>query len=365
MIPESLRGKPGIWDGTNDDLANFIQYCNNNPYEILFIHVVDRSTLVFLDLELGHNTSGQITYKTHFKPTAGNSYVHAKSGHHKRWIRNIPEGQFGRLRRTCSELTDYITLGGVLKKKFVEKGYDEKNIEEIFQRHRIKKLPENKVVDNTYKISFCTQYNEEAGKIKKILDKHWSILMEDPVLREHLPTKPTIIYKKPRTIRNIVAPTRLKQNTTKTKECWLGDRKGNYRCGISKCGKCKYIDCKKKEVETEEERIPIKRFITCSTEFVIYAIVCPCKKIYVGRTSRKLRTRFGEHRRNMKNKNKSITNKIQEDNTQKTKKGREYEHTLSRHYRIHHGSTIGETKLFGLEAIAPMNDKGLRHKKRK
>ena len=39
---------------------------------------------------------------------------------------------------------------------------------------------------------------------------------------------------------------------------------------------------------------------TCSSSEVIYCLICPCNKYYVGQTSRKLRLRLNEHRSNIK-----------------------------------------------------------------
>lgn len=80
--------------------------------------------------------------------------------------------------------------------------------------------------------------------------------MEDPNFKEKLPSKPTIIYKRPKTIRNIIAPSKIKpSNDIKIKKSWLGDLKGNYRCGSSKCGTCRFLDHKRKEIETDDDAV--------------------------------------------------------------------------------------------------------------
>lgn len=105
------------------DLNKFLKYCNSKPFGITFTHVVDDTSLIFLDLDLRIDEEGMILSKTHFKPSAGNCYLHAKSHHHPKWIRNIPYGQFCRQKRTCTKKGDYEKQKSILKNKFLEKGY--------------------------------------------------------------------------------------------------------------------------------------------------------------------------------------------------------------------------------------------------
>lgn len=71
-----------IWNGTDEELEGF------------FTHMIDEKSLVILDLELQADDDGGIYSRTHFKPSAGNSYLYACCHHHPRWIRNVPFGQF-------------------------------------------------------------------------------------------------------------------------------------------------------------------------------------------------------------------------------------------------------------------------------
>lgn len=45
-----------IWDGSDLQLEQFLCHCQSNPFGIEFIHVVDKQTLVFLDLEFRANS---------------------------------------------------------------------------------------------------------------------------------------------------------------------------------------------------------------------------------------------------------------------------------------------------------------------
>lgn len=86
-----------IWDGVDCQLEAFLAHCQKNPFGIEFTHILDNQKLVFLDLELMVDDEHRIISRTHFKPSAGNSYLRARSHHHPRWIKNVPLGQFCRL----------------------------------------------------------------------------------------------------------------------------------------------------------------------------------------------------------------------------------------------------------------------------
>lgn len=107
-----------IWEGDELTLAVFFQYCNKNDLGIEFTMVQDREKLLFLDLELSHE-DGEIHSKTHFKPTAGNSYVHRKSCHLSRWKDKISQSRFRRLKGNCSKIEDYMEQGTLLGEKYL------------------------------------------------------------------------------------------------------------------------------------------------------------------------------------------------------------------------------------------------------
>lgn len=112
-----------IWHGDTNLSQKFPQYCNNNTFGIHFKSVTDPNELIFLNLELYHDQDFKLCSLTHFKPTAGNSYLHRKSVNclHKKWISNIPYSQFCLLERNCISIKDYKAQSQVLGKNFWRK----------------------------------------------------------------------------------------------------------------------------------------------------------------------------------------------------------------------------------------------------
>lgn len=103
-----------------------------------------------------------------------------------------------------------------------------------------------------------------------------------------------------------------------------------YQCRKLNCLTCKFVQHKQKHFTTKDKTFQLGQFFNCSTEFVVYCLSCPCNLLYVGRTTRTLRKRFGEHRRSIED-NKNLT--------------------ISRHFtEFHQGSTNG-LRVWIIEAI--------------
>lgn len=95
-----------IWDRSPDLISQFVNYCNYNLYGLSFTFVTDPNTLAFLDFE---------------------------NCHYPKWIQNIPKGQFCRLRQNCTWDINYVEQSVALKKKFLDKKYAEKLIDQAFE----------------------------------------------------------------------------------------------------------------------------------------------------------------------------------------------------------------------------------------
>ncbi|KAL1022988.1 hypothetical protein UPYG_G00035090, partial [Umbra pygmaea] len=76
----------------------------------------------------------------------------------------------------------------------------------------------------------------------------------------------------------------------------LDEVTGFYPCHT--CAACR--DCCKKmrsfTSSSTNKEYTIRQFLTCNSCNVVYLITCPCKKQYVGKTTRKIKTRMIEHK---------------------------------------------------------------------
>ena len=326
-----------IWDGSADRAVDFVNYCNTNPYGIRFTHVLDAKSLVFLDLELTWNEEGAITSKTHFKETAGNSYLHWKSCHLPKWKENIPYSQFCRLRRNCTDTEQYLLQAKILEKKFMEKGYAVQHIQKARDRY-IEGCSSKAAVENgaPREVMFITKFNNQHWAIKRALQKHWPILQQDAALGRVLPKKPKVVFRRASNVKSLVAPSKIKSMKCHNRASnipVLFNMVGFNKCKQSRCKACAFMQHGKSSfTSVAGHTYNIKQFISCGTQFVVYGLRCPCGLIYVGRTVRAMRTRFGEHRRFIEQKKDK--------------------HSVPRHFCKAHGGDTAGLELFGIEAIS-------------
>lgn len=155
----------------------------------------------------------------------------------------------------------------------------------------------------------------------------------DPRLGPVLPPAPQVTFKRSRTLKNIIAPSKLKHTRTEKImdiRSYFDDRAGIFQCKKRGCLTCQFIEHGQSSFSDRSGHVyDIRQFITCSTEYVIYVLICPCKLLYVGRTMRTLRKRIGEHRPLIQ---KGLP-----------------EHSVPRHFKNHHGKNIRCLKVVAIE----------------
>lgn len=113
-----------VCNGTRDTLEEFFTNLNSNDKNIKLIFNISDKSVNFLDLDITVNHNKLIT-KTHFKSIDTNSYLSLNSCHYKSWLLNIPKGQLVRIKRNCTNETDFITQAEFVGKRFKAKGYSD------------------------------------------------------------------------------------------------------------------------------------------------------------------------------------------------------------------------------------------------
>lgn len=167
--------------------------------------------------------------------------------------------------------------------------------------------------------------------METIIKKHWPILQSDRTLNSILPRKPVFIYKKAPTLRN-----KLVHNAIDPpREIKIGKGlKGFFKCG--KCLPCRTSKRTSKKTTkfrstANGKEFNIRELITCHSTHVTYVLECPCRKQYVGRTTRELHVRVREHIKNIK-------------------KGFN-KHSVSRHFRDYHNRDPAQMTFYAIDKI--------------
>ena len=285
-----------FWSGSKEELTEFHRYLNNTNINLKLSLEFSVSEITFLDLKIYKDHNKNLHTTIYRKPTDRNTILRADS-HHAPWLlKNIPYGQFQRLRRICDDDTHFETHAEEMGQRFKNRGYKAQTVSNAYQR--AKNLNRNDLLipkqkeESTNQVYFVTEYSSEANQIKHIVKHNWSILTSDCLLREALPETPTITFRKAPTISNKLVKSYLPPLQQKT---WLSKTTGNFKCG--NCTHCDSIKTTSFFMDTtSDQKYNINSFINCNTSYVVYRLECPCGCFYIGRTKRKLKIRFAEHK---------------------------------------------------------------------
>lgn len=232
-------------------------------------------------------------FKTYFKPT--------DSCHQDQWLRAIPRGQFLRLRRNCSRTSDFLAQYQLLKNRFLERGYKsdllDREINVILSVERTATLMERpkNTSDSKFKWAFTTTHSLQSKQVRNIFRKHWKVLLSDRLLGPVLPEWAAVIFRGARSIQGQVAPNVI---DLPKKISFFHDCKGFYPC--RKCNVCHHNTGGRQKMLTFTSIVTsrvyhMKQFPTCSSQYIVYLITCPCDKKYVGCTIRTFSIRVNEH----------------------------------------------------------------------
>lgn len=77
-------------------------------------------------------------------------------------------------------------------------------------------------------VNFNTTYSYKHLEGRNVLKKYWFLLNKDPYVSTSMTRNPKIIYKRSPSLKNVIAPSLIKQHGEKVDE--NGKSKGSYRC---------------------------------------------------------------------------------------------------------------------------------------
>ena len=122
-----------ILNHDESSLKDFIEFCNNYSdnkkmnSKIKFESSVSKEFVNFLDVTV-KLSDGQIKTSVYSKPTDAYLYLNSRSSHTNHVVKNLPKGQFIRVRRICSEINDFNSYARIMRSHFISRGYDEKHL---------------------------------------------------------------------------------------------------------------------------------------------------------------------------------------------------------------------------------------------
>ena len=114
---------------------------------IKFDYEISDREISFLDTIVYITEEGILKTKLYKKPTDRQNFLHRKSAHPNSLLKSIPFGQALRIKRICSEETDYTSGVSTLKESFIKRGYTESEIDK--QINKASLIPRSETLKET------------------------------------------------------------------------------------------------------------------------------------------------------------------------------------------------------------------------
>ena len=321
-----------LFSGTEQELTSFHRYLNNTNKNLKLSIQYDLTQIDFLDLTIQKDKDGRINTTVFRKPTDRNTLLRADSFHPPSLKKNIPYGQFQRLKRICDQESDFETKAEDMKLRFKNRGYKSQVINEAYNKTKSLKrqdlLQHKQKTPGEQQVYLVTQYNTRANELKKIINNNWEMIECDPALKEIFPTAPVVSFKRAPTIGDKLVHSYLPGDKKNT---WLERRpQGFFKCG--RCNHCTTMQQTNTFTDVHAQKTHyIKGYINCNTTYVVYYLYCPCGHFYIGRTKRKLQQRVAEHKYAIRTGNE--------------------DYPMAKHYKQHHGCNPESLRAMGIESI--------------
>ena len=208
-----------------------------------------------------------------------------------------------RIKRICTNDSDYEKHTSLKMKEFIEKGYpieklkESKNKVDKLKRSELLKAKDKTDQKDTETVFLTTTYREGYQFVPKIIKSNWDILAHSCTTKDVHRSNLKIGYRKPKDLRNYLIRAKTDydpNNDTKSGEGTSAEHRN--KCNKKNCIYCSILDTGGR-INNENRTLSSKTNITCNSSNVIYCIECKrCNSKYVGQTKRKLKDRIRKHK---------------------------------------------------------------------
>jgi len=300
FVPQQLRryidDVVGRAQCSRHDLEQCINYVSNFHPALQFTSTISELELPFLDIKLSIN-GDKLQTSVHYEETDTHNYLHYSSLHPDHCKGAIPYSQFLRLRRICSDDTDSVNRATEMKEYFRARGYPDKlvnnDLKKVSTARSTLLTPTSHNESTSNKVPLVLTYNPFNVGPRRILLDNFNILSSDPEARRVFPEPPLVSYRRERHLGNILVHS-ADASPSPTDAGSLPCRRPRYQT-------CKHI-ASQTFLQGPKSAHNIRDHFTCQSENVVYCISCRrCNCLYTGETGGRLRERFSEHLRSIRN----------------------------------------------------------------
>ena len=280
----------GATSSTREDLNQFITAVNSFHPALKYTWEISDTSLAFLDIKVSIEGNALCT-SVHYKPTDSHGYLLYSSSHPSHVKNSIPYSQFLRLRRLCSDDSEFSLKSEEMCDFFDKRGYPS-----VVRagHHRAQQIDRQSSLqtsqkENNDRIPFTLTFHPQNHAVKSIILRNFKLLQNDPDTVSIFSQPPLISFKRDKNIGNFLVRSAFQTS----------DQPGTFKCSRARWKTCPFIHNVGK-ISGPKRSITITDHFTCTSANVIYCITCTlCKKLYIGETGRRLGDRFREHPRDV------------------------------------------------------------------
>eukprot|EP00745_Piridium_sociabile_P026213 TRINITY_DN4169_c0_g1_i14.p1 TRINITY_DN4169_c0_g1~~TRINITY_DN4169_c0_g1_i14.p1 ORF type:complete len:390 (+),score=72.90 TRINITY_DN4169_c0_g1_i14:1655-2824(+) len=289
----------GATTGPKDALINFINHMSNFHPALKYTSDVSSSSVAFLDLQISvQPNSNQLSTSVFYKSTDSHSYLLYNSNHPPATRNSIPYSQFLRLRRICSNESDFREQVEKMADFFLTRQYPSDIVSKALERAsavtRTEALTPSTSNNNEDRTVMVLTYHPHNLPVRNILLKNFHLLQEDPLLKSVFPKPPLVAFKRDTNIKDHLVKAAVHNHPPSTRP------PGTSPCNCKGCKTCAFIDDSTK-FTGPTGHFKIKSNFTCQSSDVVYILSCTlCNKLYIGESYRSIDERFAEHLRSVR-----------------------------------------------------------------
>ncbi len=291
-----------IFDCDRHAVDTFISDLNNCHPTIKFTAEISEHSINFLDATITKH-GNKLSTKAYSKPTDSHNYLSYQSCHPHHCKQGLPYSQFLRIRRLCSNITDFETKVLDMANHFIRRGYPIHLVQTAMLDARRKDRdvllhPVPKTTEMPKQAFFITTFHPHFAEIQKVVKSNWELLGKSGYTCEIFEHKFITGYKRLPNIKDKLVNARV-QNAPNTLVMASRPKSGK-KCKRARTGKCRYcpkINHSGKITSTFSGReYSARGKVDCKNSNLIYCITCTrCKIQYVGQTMLALCKRFSTH----------------------------------------------------------------------
>ncbi|CAJ0941598.1 unnamed protein product, partial [Ranitomeya imitator] len=192
-----------FWAGDVSSFGTFVQDLNKNDLGLRFTFETDWQTINFLDINIKKDTEGLLETTLFRKPTATNNLLDWGSSHPHSQRRGIPKGQYLRVKRNCSNPSNFYREAKDLRNRFLDRGYPRNVLQEAFKK--VESCDRNSLLTpretkSDKRTRIIGNFDSCSREVRAIITKYWDILKADSEIKDFLTDTPAITYRRGRSI---------------------------------------------------------------------------------------------------------------------------------------------------------------------